>query len=133
MTDISITRLMELHPKIRKQQLYDQGRKTTGPIVTNARPGLSYHNYGLAVDYALIIDGKSISWQFNVDFDNDTKADFMEIVQVHKEFGWIWGGEFKTIIDKPHFEKSLGYSVRQLLALHEKKVFIINNDKYVLL
>lgn len=37
--------------------LYFQGRTRSGPIVTDARPGWSAHNYGIAVDVAL--DGNS--------------------------------------------------------------------------
>jgi peptidoglycan L-alanyl-D-glutamate endopeptidase CwlK len=33
-----------------QQALYDQGRTKPGKIVTNAKPGMSMHNYGLAVD-----------------------------------------------------------------------------------
>lgn len=31
--------------------LYAKGRTTPGPVVTNARGGLSFHNYGLASDW----------------------------------------------------------------------------------
>src|ERR1700739_4454934 len=33
-----------------QQALYDSGRTTPGPIVTEAPAGYSYHNFGLAVD-----------------------------------------------------------------------------------
>lgn len=33
-----------------QQTLFDQGRTKPGPIVTKARPGESFHNFGLAVD-----------------------------------------------------------------------------------
>src|SRR3954463_11525957 len=36
-----------------QNKLYDQGRTTDGDIVTNAKGGESYHNYGLAIDFAL--------------------------------------------------------------------------------
>lgn len=155
MSNISIKRINELHPKVRAEaleiyticcekltgraepivvqglrtfayqaDLYAQGRTKPGKIVTNAKPGLSYHNYGLAVDYALLVDGKTISWDFGKDYDGDFVADFKEIVQVHKAYGWAWGGDFHSIIDQPHFEKPFGKSVRQLLALYESKKFI---------
>lgn len=41
-----------------QQALYNQGRTTPGPRVTAAKAGQSYHNYGLAVDFCLLIDGK---------------------------------------------------------------------------
>lgn len=38
--------------------LYAQGRTTPGKIVTNARPGQSAHNFGLAIDIVPIANGK---------------------------------------------------------------------------
>jgi peptidoglycan L-alanyl-D-glutamate endopeptidase CwlK len=38
--------------------LYAQGRTTAGKIVTNAKPGTSAHNYGLAIDVVPLIHGK---------------------------------------------------------------------------
>ena len=36
-------------------QLYAQGRTIPGAKVTNAKPGQSYHNYGLAIDFVIIV------------------------------------------------------------------------------
>ncbi len=107
-----------------QNNLYAQGRTKPGKKVTNAKGGSSYHNYGLAVDIVLIIDGKEASWDTEKDFDNDGKADWMEVVAVFKKYNWAWGGNFKSITDKPHFEKTFGYTVSQLLAKHSKKDFI---------
>jgi peptidoglycan LD-endopeptidase CwlK len=38
--------------------LYAQGRTTPGNIVTNAKPGQSAHNYGLALDVVPLVHGK---------------------------------------------------------------------------
>lgn len=97
--------------------LYAQGRSKPGAIVTNSRRGLSYHNYGMAVDIVLLINGKA-SWDTVKDFDGDGKADWQEVVTIFKQFGWEWGGDWK-FRDAPHFQKTLGYSVRQLLTLHQ--------------
>jgi peptidoglycan L-alanyl-D-glutamate endopeptidase CwlK len=40
--------------------LFAQGRTTPGPIVTKARGGESYHNFGVAVDATRIIGGKAV-------------------------------------------------------------------------
>lgn len=32
-------------------KIYFQGRTTPGPVVTNARPGFSMHNYGIGMDF----------------------------------------------------------------------------------
>jgi peptidoglycan L-alanyl-D-glutamate endopeptidase CwlK len=103
--------------------LYAQGRTKPGMIVTKARGGLSMHNYGLAIDIALIhdIDGdgdydKAV-WDTKTDYDGDGKSDWMEVVQIFKEYGWEWGGDW-GFKDPPHFQKKFGYSVRELRALH---------------
>lgn len=91
--------------------LYAQGRTRPGKIVTNAKPGQSIHNYRYAVDIVLLKDTdgngtfETASWETNVDFDGDGKSDWMEVVAIFKKYGWAWGGGFKSIVDKPHFEK----------------------------
>ena len=40
-----------------QQALWDQGRTTPGEIVTNAKPGSSAHNYGMALDVMVLING----------------------------------------------------------------------------
>ena len=97
--------------------IYAQGRTKPGAIVSNARAGLSYHNYGMAVDIVLLINGKA-SWDTVKDFDGDGKADWQEVVTIFKQYGWECGIDWK-FRDAPHFQKTLGYSVRQLLALHQ--------------
>lgn len=42
--------------KSEQAKLYFQGRTTPGNIVTNARPGTSWHNWGCSVDVARDID-----------------------------------------------------------------------------
>jgi peptidoglycan L-alanyl-D-glutamate endopeptidase CwlK len=97
-----------------QEALYAQGRSTPGAIVTNAPAGYSYHNYGLAIDFALLIDGKEISWNRQADFDNDKTADWWEVVKKFKKHGWAWGGEFKSIKDFPHVEKTFGFTIAEL-------------------
>lgn len=104
--------------------LYAQGRTTKGKIVTNAKGGSSFHNYGLALDFVLLIDNKETSWDINKDWDDDRIADWMEVVKVFKKYGWTWGGDFRSIKDYPHFEKTFSYSWKQLLEKYNKKDFI---------
>ena len=103
--------------------LYAQGRTRPGKRVTNARGGMSLHNYGLAIDIVLIVDTDgngsydSANYSNSIDFDGDGQADWMEVVTIFKQHGWAWGGDWK-FVDTPHFEKTFGHSVRDLLALH---------------
>ena len=130
-----------LHPKIREEvrtivdyindkvltgnvkMLVTQGLRTFAeqtalynqkPKVTNAKAGQSFHNYGLAFDFCLVQNGKTI-WDTKKDFDNDKVADWMEVVAIFKNAGYKWGGNFTSIYDAPHFEKTFGYSWKQLL------------------
>ncbi|MDP9957466.1 peptidoglycan L-alanyl-D-glutamate endopeptidase CwlK [Epilithonimonas hungarica] len=88
-----------------QDQLYTIGRTKPGKKVTNAKAGQSIHNYGLAVDICLIIDGKTVSWDTAKDWDNDKVADWYECVKIFAKHGWDWGGNWKAFKDLPHFEK----------------------------
>jgi N-acetylmuramoyl-L-alanine amidase CwlA len=100
-----------------QNELYAQGRTKPGKIVTNAKGGTSYHNYGLAVDMALYTpDGKSVVWDTDTDFNENQKKDWMEVVALFKARGFKWGGDFKSFKDMPHFEMTFGFSIAQLKA-----------------
>lgn len=83
----------------------------TKPIVTNAKPYESYHNYGLALDGVVIEKSKAV-------WDSEK---INEVVKVFKKYGYKWGGDFNSIKDKPHFEKSFGFSVKSLKEKIDKK------------
>jgi peptidoglycan L-alanyl-D-glutamate endopeptidase CwlK len=112
-----------------RTKLFDAKGNRLG-IVTKAKPGQSYHNFGLALDIVLIkdtnADGRpdAASWEQNTDFDKDGKPDWMEVVSIFKKAGWTWGGDFKSIKDAPHFEKTFGLNWRELLKRHNDKQFI---------
>ena len=99
------------------------------PQVTKAKGGQSYHNYGLAVDIVLLVDKdangtyESALWDVKSDFDGDNKSDWMEIVAIFKRHGWEWGGDWK-FYDAPHFQKTLGKSIVELLKMHNSKKFM---------
>jgi peptidoglycan L-alanyl-D-glutamate endopeptidase CwlK len=76
--------------------LYAQGRTTGGSVVTNAK-GSSYssmHQWGVAFDFYRNLKGYEYS---------DT-AFFDKVGAIGKEIGLFWGGDFKSIKDKPHFQ-----------------------------
>ena len=122
-----------------QDDLFAKGRTTgkKGAIVTQSKGGQSFHNYGLAVDIVLLIDkdgdGKfeTASWDTKTDWDADKIADWMEVVQVFKKYGWKWGGEFKSFKDLPHFEKTFGKTWQNLKALHDAKK--VDKEGFVIL
>lgn len=107
-----------------RTQLFDKNGKRIG-IVTNAKAGQSYHNYGLAVDFCLVKDVngdgnyETASWETNIDFDKDGKPDWMEVVAIFKNHGWEWGGDFKSIKDTPHFQKTFNHTIKDLQRMYE--------------
>lgn len=109
------------------------------PKVTNARGGQSIHNYGLAFDIVILydLDGNGTfetpSWNEVKDHDRNGLADWFEVVSFFKSKGWSWGGDFKSIYDSPHFEKTFGYnSYKPLLQKwNAGDTFLNNGRKYV--
>lgn len=91
------------------------------PKVTNADAGQSFHNYGLAFDFCLKIDGKTISWDTVKDWDGDNVPDWNEVVKVFVDAGWKWGKAFN---DLPHLEKAFGFNWRDLLKMYQANKFI---------
>lgn len=77
--------------------LYAQGRTAAGNIVTNAK-GSSYssmHQWGVAFD-VIRNDGKGAY--------NDNDGWFGRVGRLGKSLGLEWGGDFKSPVDKPHFQ-----------------------------
>jgi peptidoglycan L-alanyl-D-glutamate endopeptidase CwlK len=114
-----------------QQKLYEQGRVTPGKIVTTAKAGDSWHNYGFAFDIVLLVDKdsngsyESASWNSTVDFDGDGKADWMEVVEIAKALGWTWGGDWTRFVDRPHFQKVPdGLTIQEAKKLYTQGHFI---------
>ncbi|MNW28231.1 Peptidoglycan L-alanyl-D-glutamate endopeptidase CwlK precursor [compost metagenome] len=98
--------------------LYAQGRNgDTRDIVTNAKGGYSNHNFGVALDFALLSDdGKRVSWDTNKRTTKEAKSDWSIVVEIAKSLGFSWGGDWKSFKDYPHFEMTFGLSTAQFRA-----------------
>lgn len=107
--------------------LYAQGRTKPGKIVTNARPGSSWHNYGLAIDLGLFKAGVYL------DAKNPRFADriYSELGQLARSMGVEWAGYWTSFTETPHFQyrpgipsiaaakarlKAAGLDVQEMLA-----------------
>ncbi|AWB46813.1 peptidase M15 [Paenibacillus sp. CAA11] len=97
-----------------QETLYQQGRNTSGKIVTYARGGQSYHNYGLAIDFALKTKAGKIIWDMDYDGNKNGKADWLEVVAIAKKLGFEWGGDWTDFPDYPHLQMDFGLSISQL-------------------
>jgi peptidoglycan LD-endopeptidase CwlK len=94
--------------------IYEQGRTTEGNIVTNAKGGESYHNYGLAIDFALETPSGNVIWDRQYDGNQNGKADWSEVVKIGKSLGFEWGGDWKDFKDYPHFQMDFGLTIADL-------------------
>jgi uncharacterized repeat protein (TIGR02543 family) len=80
-----------------QNELYAQGRTKPGNIVTNANGSTysSMHMWGTACDFYRN-DGKGAY------YDND--GFFTKVGKLGQSIGLEWGGSWKSIVDKPHFQ-----------------------------
>ncbi len=97
-----------------QDELYAQGRTDSGSIVTHARGGESFHNYGLAIDFALVTQNGNLIWDMEYDGNGNAKSDWIEVVKIAKQLGFEWGGDWEEFKDYPHLEMSFGLTFREL-------------------
>jgi peptidoglycan L-alanyl-D-glutamate endopeptidase CwlK len=96
--------------------------KPMGNIVSWAKAGLSWHDWGLAFDMAMLTNGQE-DWVIG--------PNWMKVVAIMKKHGWDWGGDFpEGKKDGPHFEKKYGQTLQGLITLHSERKFI-PGTKYV--
>lgn len=91
-----VTLLVTCTLRSNKEQagLYARGRTKPGPRVTNAKPGSSAHNYGLAMDVVPLRDGKAI-W--------DAKAHEWQVYgEEVRRVGLEWAGDWTRFREFPH-------------------------------
>ncbi len=92
-----------LRTNAEQNSLYAQGRTKPGLVVTGAKAGESYHNYGLAIDVVEITNSGNVNYSTN----------WSAIEKVGVNNGFSWGGNWPKP-DKPHFQMNFGLSISQL-------------------
>jgi peptidoglycan L-alanyl-D-glutamate endopeptidase CwlK len=92
--------------------LYAQGRTKPGAIVTNARPGDSYHNWRCAFDVVPLRNGKPVWGTSGPDGDLWRKIGEMGEA-VGLEWAGRWGSKFR---EYPHFQYTGGLTIEQVKA-----------------
>ena len=85
--------------------LFAQGRTLPGKVVTNARPGESYHNWRCAVDVVPLVNGKAV-W-------NDNTL-WLKIGIIGESCGLEWAGRWRTFKEYPHFQYTGGLTIAQM-------------------
>jgi peptidoglycan L-alanyl-D-glutamate endopeptidase CwlK len=91
---IQIKILSALRTYAEQDALYAQGRTKPGAKVTNARGGYSNHNFGIAFDVGVFEGTKYLG----------ESVKYKAIGVLGIELGLEWGGNWKTIVDQPHFQ-----------------------------
>ena len=90
--------------------LYAQGRTQLGSIVTNAKGGYSNHNFGIAFDVGVFEGSKYLP----------DSPKYKAVGALGIDLGLEWGGNWKTIVDQPHFQLRPNWasdlSEKQMLA-----------------
>jgi D-alanyl-D-alanine carboxypeptidase len=80
-----------------QETLYAEGRTTPGPIVTHARGGESWHNYGLAYDI-VIVTAHGLDW-------TGTDELWLAVIDTGESLGLRAGAEWHGAnTDRPHFQ-----------------------------
>jgi len=77
-----------------QNDLYAQGRTEPGRIVTKARGGFSNHNFGIEFDIGVFEGTKYL----------DESPKYKAVGVLGMDLGLEWGGNWKTIVDQPHFQ-----------------------------
>tara|TARA_B100000902_G_scaffold398483_1_gene465413 strand:- start:793 stop:1356 length:564 start_codon:yes stop_codon:yes gene_type:complete len=100
-----------------QDRLYSIGRTTEmhRKPVTNVRGGFSRHNHKISGDFGIFRDGKyldgverELTTKIYRSIWNEAEADGLKI---------IWGGNWKSFPDPPHFEYEVGKTMAQIRSL----------------
>lgn len=87
------------------------------PKVTNARGGYSNHNFGIAWDVGIFVGGKYYTGRTK----KETQAylDLSDLIMPTLGNLLTWGGNWRSIIDRPHYELTTNKSIREVRRLFE--------------
>ena len=90
---ISIRVISGLRSYEEQAALYAQGRTAPGKKVTNARPGYSNHNFGIAFDVGVFEGSRYLP----------ESPKYKAVGALGMDLGLEWGGNWKKV-DEPHFQ-----------------------------
>jgi len=85
--------------------LYAQGRTAPGRIVTNAKPGQSFHQYRCAFDFVPLVNGKP----------NWSNLKLFEVCgEIAESVGLEWAGRWKSFKELAHCQYTGGLTLVDL-------------------
>ncbi|MGM7723086.1 M15 family metallopeptidase [Metabacillus sp. Hm71] len=114
-----------------QDKLYDKGRRTPGKVVTHLEGGESYHNYGLAVDFALQLENGNVIWDTEYDGNGNGQSDWFEVAEFAKELGFHWGGDWNGFKDYPHLQMDFGLTINDLQEGKRPKISQVKTESIV--
>lgn len=92
-------------------RLFAQGRTAPGKIVTNARPGQSFHEYRVAYDVVPMRAGKPAWGTAGADMELWKRVGALGIAQ-----GLEWAGNWTRFKEYPHFQFTGGFKLAHFQA-----------------
>lgn len=101
-----------------QEELYKIGRRgiVGEKIVTKAKPGSSFHNYGVAID--VVFDGNTsksgMQWSWNDNFP------WKELGEIGEKHGFEWAGRWTNFPEMPHFQMTYGFTIKELLSFYNE-------------
>lgn len=108
--DLLVTSTLRDHAA--QAALYAQGRTKPGRIVTNAKPGQSWHNWGCALDVVPLRNGKPV-WGTTADPDRQL---WERVGQLGEQAGLEWAGRWRRFREFAHFQYTGGLTLADLQA-----------------
>jgi hypothetical protein len=97
--------------------LFAQGRTKPGKVVTDARGGQSLHNFGCAIDMAVLDASGNIAKDARGEWDDSQYPPFHEWAAAA---GLEWGGAWSHFKDMPHVQWTNGMTLAQIQGLYRQ-------------
>ena len=107
--DLLVTSTLRDHAA--QAELYAQGRTKPGKIVTNAKPGQSWHNWGCALDVVPMRAGKPVWGTTGADLEL-----WQRVGELGEAAGLEWAGRWRRFREFPHFQYTGGLTLADLQA-----------------
>lgn len=105
-------------------QILEEVGPCSGPHVTNAGPGESWHNYSEAWDAVPLVNGKCV-WKYQ-----DAKEYWDAYGEAVRQVGMFWAGDWTTFKEYPHAQLRQGGN--PLKSLEPDKIMeILKNNKLI--
>jgi peptidoglycan L-alanyl-D-glutamate endopeptidase CwlK len=108
-SEIQVKIIAGLRTYEEQNALYAKGRTKPGSIVTKVKGGYSLHNFGIAWDIGVFNGSKYL----------EKSPLYDKAGEIGRNMGLEWGGDWKSFVDKPHFQCKTGKTLAQLRKLHE--------------